>query len=253
MRTFSSLIKKMLVAVFTRKPFAAVIVRRSLQLHNLAYKYAGRFSCCLEPGGLHPKHRLINYHKWFVDHVQKDWIILDVGCGNGALTYDLACSCHQVVAVDKNPANIQEAKEHYALGNIEYVLGEAPGCLGERVFDAVVLSNVLEHIADRQSFLSALLRRTARLLIRVPVIDRDWITLYKREAGLEWRLDPTHEIEYTDESLAAELKAVGLDIILCERKFGELYCLAAAPQESRKDIPDEAFSLAANSDHCSLF
>ncbi|HOY08565.1 MAG TPA: class I SAM-dependent methyltransferase [Candidatus Omnitrophota bacterium] len=253
MRTLSNFFKKMLVAVFCRKPFARFIVRRSLQLHNLAYRYAGRFSCCLEPGGLHPKHRLINYHKWFVDHVKKEWIVLDVGCGNGALTYDLACSCHQVVAVDKNPVNIQEARARYVLGNIEYILGEAPGCLGERVFDAVVLSNVLEHIVDRQAFLQALLRRTTRLLIRVPVIDRDWITLYKKEAGFEWRLDPTHEIEYTEAILAAELKAVGLDILSCERKFGELYCLAAACQESGKDKMDEALTFAAHSGHCSLF
>ena len=253
MRTFGEFIKKMIVKLFCRRPFARFIVRRSLQLHNLAYKYAGRFSCCLEPGGLHPKHRLINYHKWFVDHVQKDWVVLDIGCGNGALTYDLACSCHQVIAVDKNPGNIEEAREHYALGNIEYILGEAPQCLGEKVFDAVVLSNVLEHIADRRTFLKALLSRTTRLLIRVPVIDRDWITLYKKETGFEWRLDPTHEIEYTDETLAAELKAVGLDILLCERKFGELYCLAAVPQVSKKDKLEEVLSFSAQSDHCSLF
>ncbi|HQP12430.1 MAG TPA: class I SAM-dependent methyltransferase [Candidatus Omnitrophota bacterium] len=253
MRTLSQVIKKILVGVLCHKPFARFIVRRSLQLHNLAYRYAGRFSCCLEPGRLHPKHRLINYHKWFIDHVQKDWIVLDVGCGDGALTYDLACSCHQIVAVDKNLANIEEARAHYDLGNIEYVVGKAPDCLGDRVFDAVVLSNVLEHIVDRQAFLQALLRRTTRLLIRVPVIDRDWITLYKREAGLEWRLDPTHEIEYTDETLAAELKAVGLDILVCERKFGEFYCLAAVGQESSKGKTNEPFTFTANSERCPLF
>lgn len=42
------------------------------------------------------------------------------------------------------------------------------------------------------------------------MINRDWITLYKKELGVEWRLDPTHCTEYTLESLKEELQKAGL-------------------------------------------
>ncbi len=247
------IIKKILLALFSRKLVAKIIVRKALQCHTLAYKYAGRFSCFLEPGGLHPKHRLMNYHQWFIDHMNKDWTVLDVGCGNGALSYDLACSCRQVIAIDKNPLNIEKARRNFALGNIEYILGEVPACFDDRVFDAVVLSNVLEHIADRKVFLTEIMKKTKRILIRVPMIDRDWITLYKKEWGLEWRLDPTHEIEYTSDLLVAELRAAGLDVQTCDRRFGELYCLAVPLSESRKDPSDERLPIAAGCGDYSLF
>jgi len=40
------------------------------------------------------------------------------------------------------------------------------------------------------------------------MINRDWITLYKKELGVEWRLDKTHYIEYTLESFEKELEKV---------------------------------------------
>ena len=40
------------------------------------------------------------------------------------------------------------------------------------------------------------------------MINRDWITLYKKELGIEWRLDKTHYIEYTLESFKEELEKV---------------------------------------------
>jgi len=53
---------------------------------------------------------------------------------------------------------------------------------------------------------------TSKILIRVPMINRDWLTLYKKELGIEWRLDASHYTEYTLDSLTKELKSVDLQI-----------------------------------------
>ncbi|OQX53419.1 MAG: hypothetical protein B5M53_06970 [Candidatus Cloacimonas sp. 4484_209] len=91
--------------------------------------------------------------------------------------------------------------------------------------DIIVLSNVLEHIQNRIDFLKKLSKLSDKFLIRVPMFNRDWITLYKKELGVEWRLDKTHYVEYTLESFTKELKEAGLSIIKYDVKFGEIYSI----------------------------
>ncbi len=63
-------------------------------------------------------------------------------------------------------------------------------------------------------------------LIRVPQLDRDWLTYYKRELGVEYLLDPTHKIEYTMASLSRELKQAGMSIKRASIQFGEIWTVA---------------------------
>lgn len=53
----------------------------------------------------------------------------------------------------------------------------------------------------------------------------------KRELGVEWRLDPTHETEYTLESFAEELAAASLRITHQEVRWGEIWA-EAIPDDS---------------------
>jgi hypothetical protein len=46
-------------------------------------------------------------------------------------------------------------------------------------------------------------------LLRIPVENRDWLTIYKKENGYKYMLDPTHFIEYTEETLSQELNKAG--------------------------------------------
>ena len=66
-------------------------------------------------------------------------------------------------------------------------------------------------------------RRPAHILIRVPLFERDWRVPLKQELGVEWRLDPTHEIEYTIESFAEEIAEAGLTVSLQEIRWGEIW------------------------------
>jgi SAM-dependent methyltransferase len=178
------------------------------------------FSPVIEPDGLHPKHRLLDYHQWFINQIKPEWSILDVGCGNGALTADLANHCRYVLGIDISMDNIEQAKKR-SKGN--FICGDATTYPFAETFDAVILSNVLEHIDDRATFLKKLKQLSKRFLIRVPLVDRDWITLYKREMGIEYRLDPTHFIEYTLDGFINELRGVGLQLSAFRIRYGELY------------------------------
>ena len=41
-------------------------------------------------GKCHPKHKIIKYHDFFLENINETDKVLDLGCGIGHLTYDIA-------------------------------------------------------------------------------------------------------------------------------------------------------------------
>lgn len=187
--------------------------------------YIDQEAICYDQG-LHVKHRLTRYHDFFVRRIHPGERVLDVGCGIGAVAYDVADKAGAwVVGIDLDPANIAQARERFPHPRVNHIQGDALVCLPPEAFDAVILSNILEHLPDRPEFLQKLVATTksTRLLIRVPLFEREWQVPLRRELGLEWRSDPTHETEYTLESFAAEIAAAHLLINHLEVRWGEIW------------------------------
>lgn len=158
------------------------ITRILLRLDNYLYHWISRFAISLE-NGIHPKHRLMKYHDFFISNIKQYDSVLNVGCGNGSLTYDIALKAKEVYGIDINQNNINFAIKNFKRQNIHYIHGDATKYTFKRKFDVIVLSNILEHIENRRYFLEELKKLTNRFLIRVPMINRSWVTLYKKELG----------------------------------------------------------------------
>jgi SAM-dependent methyltransferase len=200
-------------------------LRFLLRLDAELYPLQGQLSVAYG-GGLHTKHRHTRYHDFFVQRIRKGERILDVGCGIGALAFDLANRAGAcVVGIDVNPEQIAIAKSRHAHPNVVYVVGDALTEPLDGPFDAVVLSNVLEHLENRPSFLRRLVEAAgrAKLLIRVPVFERDWRVPLKQELGIDYRLDPTHYTEYTLETFASEMTEAGLSVCHQQVRWGEIW------------------------------
>ena len=120
---------------------------------------------------------------------------------------------------------IERGGTQFAHPRLELLVGDVYTWEADREFDVVVLSNVLEHLKDRARLLKRLqsMSRAKRFLIRVPVYQRDWRVALKRELGMEWRLDNTHETEYTVEACAEEMRAAELNILHLEVRWGEIW------------------------------
>ena len=206
------------------KKIVRFILRILMRLHNATYHNISRFAVTLE-GGVHPKHRLMNYHAFFTDNVGVEDTVLDIGCGNGFLSYDVAQKAKSVTAIDLSQDNIESARRNFNSDNINYICGDACRFNFTEKFDIVVLSNVLEHIENRVDFLLKVRDLASKLLIRVPMVNRDWLTYYKKELGVENRLDLTHQVEYTLESLRDELGKAGLMIEEASIQFGEIWAV----------------------------
>ena len=179
--------------------------------------------------GEHPKHRLTRYHDFFVEHIADGSRVLDVGCGYGAVARSIARARPnaQVIGVDYDKGRLAQARASDNPLNLSFVEADATKSVPPGPWDIVVLSNVLEHIADRTSFLSALIATTSakRFLVRVPLFERDWKMPMRRTVGANYYSDPDHKIEPTQTEFREETARAGLGIDELTTPWGEIWAV----------------------------
>jgi len=226
-------IKKILFSAFlglrSNKFSRNMILKILAGMHNFSYKTIGLFA---SHSGTHPKHRITGYHRFFVENTDENDIVLDIGCGKGDVAFDLAKKARKVTGIDISGENIASSRKKYQSDNLEFILGDATRYDFKNKFDVIVLSNVLEHIEDRISFLRKISGLSPVLLIRVPLITRDWISVFKKENNLEYRLSKDHFIEYTEENFHDEMAQAGLTIEKYYVKFGEFFAIVRKTKAS---------------------
>ena len=180
--------------------------------------------------GVHPKHRLTRYHDFFVEHIPAGARVLDIGCGVGAVARSIAMCVKgsEVVGLDRDDGRLAEARAADNPENLSFVKTDVCDSLPDGPWQAVVLSNVLEHIKDRVGFLKTILQnaKPGRVLIRVPHFERDWKMPMRKELGLNYFSDAEHFIEHRLDELNAELAEAGLRSMVTQTLWGEIwmYC-----------------------------
>lgn len=210
---------------------------RSTFLMRLDHElYAFHGECAIATnGGIHPKHELIAYHDFFVQHIAAGDRVLDMGCGVGEVALSIAQRCNAVVVgLDLNETSLALAREKSQarqLANLtRFERGDITTHRVPQQFDVLVLSNVLEHLEQRPALLAAWQAwyNPSKILIRVPAFDRDWRVPWKQKLGVEWRLDDTHFTEYTNAQLDSDIRAAGLLNQGIAARWGEYYAVATS-------------------------
>ncbi|BDG04282.1 class I SAM-dependent methyltransferase [Anaeromyxobacter oryzae] len=129
---------------------------------------------------------------------------LDVGCGSGILASQLeGVTSWAVDGTDLNMAALERCRARRGRTLYYDVTDERPELLGR--YDAVVLFDVLEHLADPRALVRSVLRHLrpgGMLVVNVPALPA-LTSAYDRAAG--------HLRRYTVESLAGELDGLGLE------------------------------------------
>ncbi len=196
-----------------------------IRCHNTLYSWLTHLAV-ISNKGIHPKHEILKYNKFFIDQLGPQETVIDIGCGIGHTAYAVAEKVRNVTAIDISAGNIKFAQEKFHRNNIKFLIGDATTYKFDQRFDAIILSNVLEHIDNRVQFLEQLHQISNKILIRVPMVNRDWLTVYKKNLGFEYRLDRTHFIEYIVPELISELKTAGWKLNKYSVQFGELWGIA---------------------------
>lgn len=220
--------KSLLAYLCSRKITANIFLKFLLRLDNLNYKLISTMSIAYN-NGQHPKHNILKYYDWFISKVDKNSTVLDIGCNKGGLLKVMANHIKFGYGMDINSKYIDEAKNTVTNKNIEFIHADASRYNFKQFVELniITLSNVLEHIDDRVKILKDIIHsldgRKCKILIRVPLITRDWLSCFKKNLGIEYRLDQTHFIEYTEEEIFTELASAGIEVINHEVRFGEIY------------------------------
>ncbi len=227
-RLFERIIGK-LIALRVTKEEPAIALSFLFGLDNRIYGLEGQWAIAYD-GGRHAKQRLTGYVEHFVELGRKfSGPYLDVGCHEGELAAALAAQVSdRVVGVEINAARVETACRLHRRDNLHFVCADATKMDLDGPFRTVLLSNVLEHIEERERFIRDLIarHRPKIFLIRVPNFERDWRVPLKQELGIEYRLDATHAIEHRPKELRAELEGAGLRIVTLEHRWGELWVVA---------------------------
>ncbi len=100
--------------------------------------------------------------------------ILNAGCGSGELSFQLAAAEHRVLGIDPAPDYIDLARlnaEKAGLDNCSFLVSSIEDFTSDEMFDCVVATDVLEHIADDYAAFEKLVQLVnpgGTLLITVP-------------------------------------------------------------------------------------
>jgi ubiquinone/menaquinone biosynthesis C-methylase UbiE len=112
---------------------------------------------------------------WIVKHLAGTESVLDIGCGTGALAFQLADSVSRVEGVDLSPAMIEHARklqERRQLAQVSFRLGDLLAVYSEEeagAFDVATMVLVLHELPAETR--APVLREATRIAARVLCVD----------------------------------------------------------------------------------
>ena len=168
--------------------------------------------------------------------------VLDVGCGAGEITAELACAGLDVVAVDVAEEALRRARAR--VPGLDARRVGVDGCwpLDDASFDAVWAGETIEHVADTAAWLSEVrrvLRSGGSLLLSTPAHGRlRMLALALSARRLDEHFDPRsdHLRFYTRRTLARLLADFGferIDVAAAGGPPGARHALLASARRAR--------------------
>lgn len=131
--------------------------------------------------------------------------ILEIGCGNGYLTYSLNSLGHSASGIDISEEAIKSAKTNF--GNY-FAVSDLKDYRPKEKFDLIIATEVIEHLKNPSEFILqclALLKENGEILLTTP--NKDY---YNRDIAWKSESPPVHTFWFSKQSFKAIAKRYNL-------------------------------------------
>lgn len=170
--------------------------------------------------------------------------ILDVGCGPGIVTAELAPHAKELVAFDLTPEMIAQARKRCkeaGFANVRFEIGQAERLPFEDAsFDAVVSRYTFHHFSDPSTVLAEMVRvvRAKGRIVIVDIVSSEALEEAELNNALEILRDPSHVRMFPYSHLRRMIESSGLRLQREERwtkvrEFNEWIQITNAPDRSK--------------------
>lgn len=171
---------------------------------------------------IHPKHLIKSSELWYKNYLKRPDVILDLGCGTGKDLQIASYKVKKAIGADIDEKQIRCAIYKASLkklSNIKFMVIDANKKLPfkDSSFDKVVLSDVLEHLDNRNLAINEVkrvLKNKGFLFLVTDNPNTSWKKIQKRH-GLFYFADPDHKYEYRKEEILKILKDKKFSILSC--------------------------------------
>lgn len=194
---------------------------------------------------LRAENRLRN--PWITSLLPSSTKILDMGCGAGFLTQDMARLGHEVVGLDLSEESLQIAEKLDETGRVSYIQADAAAVpFPDASFDIVCAMDLLEHVENPK----AIIQEAARLLkpgglFFFHTFNRtvlSWLVVIK---GVEWcvKNTPSHmhvlrlfikpeELQKMCEDVGLQVQKMrGLNVKFASKAFWQMVFTRKVPED----------------------
>ena len=129
--------------------------------------------------------------KMLSSHLKPEMTVLELGCGTGSFTRELARSGADVVAIDVSPELLEMAKANCSAPNVQYQIQNAYALTySDATFDSVVGSSVLHHLEIEEALrkIYRVLKPRGTILLTEPNMLNPQIAIQKNVLWIKRKL-----------------------------------------------------------------
>ncbi|MEW5798822.1 MAG: class I SAM-dependent methyltransferase [Bacteroidota bacterium] len=145
-------------------------------------------------------------------HMRLGATILEIGCGEGFLLRLLSQKNFSVYGIEASISSSKRARD----AGLDVRTGYFPDVVPDVPFDGIILSQVLEHIADPVSFLNAIARRApGALLLNIQTNYRGLMPRLFPSTWYAW-VPEQHFWHFTPKGLSMILRSTGIEPLVTE-------------------------------------